>query len=160
MAPTQSAQQTSTIEESKIGEKSNKNFNSAYQDLVKQILYQGLDPTSVNRGAQVLVPTDDYILALEQPKADLSRIQDDIKARRQRQQMREQIAKEEREVKELEGCTFAPILYKKKQTKGKEVTQDGYDDEEPEETPSRDINQFLEDQRRFDDERKMKALQR
>jgi hypothetical protein len=37
----------------------------------------------------VLVPTDDYVLALEQPKADLGKIQDDIKNRRQRQEMRE-----------------------------------------------------------------------
>ena len=42
-----------------------KDFGAAYQDLVKQILFHGLDPNSVHAGAQVLVPTDDYVLALD-----------------------------------------------------------------------------------------------
>jgi uncharacterized Zn finger protein (UPF0148 family) len=64
-------------------------------------------------------------------------------------------------MKELEGCTFAPIIYtKKKKVKEPVQQQEGYDDEEPEEQPVRDINTFLEDQRRFDEERKMKQLQR
>jgi hypothetical protein len=115
------------------------------------MLYQGLDPNSMNRGVQVLVPTEDYVLALEQPKpADLGKIQEDIMARRQRQEMREKIAKEERESKELEGCTFAPAIIRRK------VKEHHEEEEEEDEEHPRDINTFLEDQKRFDEERKFK----
>ena len=57
----------------------------------------------------MLVPTDDYSLAMaEERKVDLSRIQEDLERRRQRQEAREREARAEREAKELEGCTFAP----------------------------------------------------
>ena len=79
------------------------------------MLYQGLNPNSQNSGAQVLVPTDDYALALDQPKAaDLNKIQQDIVARKARQEIRERQAQQERAEKELEGCTFAPQLMTKK----------------------------------------------
>lgn len=58
---------------------------------------------------------------------DLSRIQQDIEARRQKQEARERQAQAEREAKELEGCTFAPKTRKKPSS------------------PARDLNQFLSD---------------
>lgn len=73
--------------------------------------------------------------------------------------MREKIAKEERDIKELEGCTFAPVMMtKKKKVKEAQPSQDGYDDEEPNEPVQRDIYQFLEDQKKFDEEKKLKQL--
>lgn len=50
------------------------------------------------------------------------------------------MAKQEREEKELEGCTFAPVLMTKVK-KFKAVNQEieGYDEEEPEDVPQRDI---------------------
>ena len=60
-------------------------------------------------GGNVLVPTDDYNLAMEgERKVDLNRVQKDIEKRKMKQEMREREAKAEREAKELEGCTFAP----------------------------------------------------
>lgn len=71
--------------------------------------------------------------------------------------MREQMAKQERQEKELEGCTFAPVLMTKaKKVRPANQEAEGYDEEEPEDVPQRDINKFLEDQKKFDDERKMK----
>ena len=68
--------------------------------------------------------------------------------------MREQMAKQEREDKELEGCTFAPVLMTKiKKAKPANQETEGYDEEEPEDVPQRDIGQFLEDQKKFEDER-------
>ena len=56
------------------------------------------------------------------------------------------MAKEERELKELEGCTFAPVMYTKKR-RVKEVQQNENleGEEEVEEPEPRDINKFLED---------------
>lgn len=48
--------------------------------------------------------------------------------------MRERLAKKERDEKELEGCTFAPVMMtKKKKVKDPLPNQEGYDEEEPEE---------------------------
>ena len=66
-------------------------------------------------GGNVLVPTDDYNLAMEsERKVDLNRVQKDIEKRKMKQEMREREAKAEREAKELEGCTFAPQIFTKK----------------------------------------------
>ena len=67
------------------------------------------------------------------------------------------MAKEERELKELEGCTFAPVMYTKKR-RVKEVQQNENleGEEEVEEPEPRDINKFLEDQNRFEYEKKFK----
>ena len=63
----------------------------------------------------MLVPTDDYNLAMEsERKVDLNRVQKDIEKRKMKQEMREREAKAEREAKELEGCTFAPQIFTKK----------------------------------------------
>ena len=66
-------------------------------------------------GGNVLVPTEDYNLAMEsERKVDLNRVQKDIEKRKMKQEMREREAKAEREAKELEGCTFAPQIFTKK----------------------------------------------
>ena len=69
-------------------------------------------------GGNVLVPTEDYSLAMvEDRKVDLSRIQEDLERRRQRQEIREREAKATRDAKEIEECTFAPVLMTKKRKK-------------------------------------------
>ena len=66
-------------------------------------------------GGNVLVPSDDYNLAMEKErKVDLNRVQKDIEKRKLNQEMREREAKMEREAKEIEGCTFAPQIFTKK----------------------------------------------
>ena len=77
------------------------------------MLYQGGQQT----GANVLVPTDDYSLAMDEKKVNLNRIQEDLERRRLRQEAREREALAQREAKELEGCTFAPQLMTKKRTR-------------------------------------------
>ena len=60
-------------------------------------------------GGNVLVPSDDYNLAMEKErKVDLNRVQKDIEKRKLNQEMREREAKMKREAEEIEGCTFAP----------------------------------------------------
>lgn len=55
-------------------------FDKAYKNLVQQMLYQGQAT-----GGNVLVPTEDYTLAMgEDRKVDLSRIQEDLERRRAR----------------------------------------------------------------------------
>lgn len=59
---------------------SGQDFDKAYKNLVQQMLYQGQAT-----GGNVLVPTDDYTLALgEDRKVDLTRIQEDLERRRAR----------------------------------------------------------------------------
>ena len=72
-----------------------------------------LNPPSV--GGNVLVPTEDYHLAAtEERRVDLTRIQEDLERRRARQEARELESMRQKEVKELENCTFAPQINKKK----------------------------------------------
>ena len=64
------------------------------------------------------MPTEDYSLAnAEERKVDLNRIQEDLERRRLRQEAREREAKASRDAKEIEECTFAPILMTKKRRK-------------------------------------------
>jgi len=58
--------------------------------------------------AAVMVPEYDLINVNQQKKADLTRIQKDVEARRIKQEKMAQMKKENDEAKELEGCTFAP----------------------------------------------------
>ena len=79
--------------------------------------------------------------------------------------MREREAQLEREAKELEGCTFAPQLMTKKKkrpaaqrkapaTVSLSITENVPENEETEKT--RELNKFLNDQKRFEERKKQK----
>ena len=146
------------------GNDQKKDFGKAYKTLVQQMLYQ-----SQQTGGNVLVPTEDYTLAMERErKVDLNRVQKDIEKRKLNQEMREREARLEREAKEIEGCTFAPQIFTKKRRTTKKQNPPatvslsisgnaaGSTEEETQrEEGSRELTKFLNDQKRFEDRKKL-----
>ena len=117
-----------------------KDFGKAYQKLIHQMMAED------KQTAAVLVPEHDLMNQNEMNrKVNLNRFQQDIEARRLKQEARERQAQLEREAKELEGCTFAPKT--KKSRRGVQA-----------DSPARDLNKFLLDQQRFEEEKRMKAV--
>ena len=101
-------------------------------------------------------------------KVDLNRVQKDIEKRKLNQQMREREAQLEREAKEIEGCTFAPQIFTKRNRPTKkqnppatvslsisENVAGSTEEESQKEEGSRELTKFLNDQKRFEERKKL-----
>ena len=97
-------------------------FGKAYNKLVKKFYHE--------QGPNLLIPEEDLHKA-EQKGLDIREVQRRIVEDAQRKEEKIRIMKQMQEEKELEGCTFAPVMKtKKKNANGGE---------------KRDLNKFLED---------------
>lgn len=91
--------------------------------------------------AAVFIPEQDLAYVQQQKRSvDLTRIQQDIELRKLKAKAREEQAQKEKLNRELDGCTFAPRMATRKKS------------------PDRDLNRFLEDQERFQEEKRMKQV--
>ena len=118
-------------------------FDKAYQKLVKKFANE--------QGANMLIPEED-LHRVENRGVDINEVQRKIQeqARKKEEKMLQmRLVKQE---KEMEGCTFAPIIYTKKTNK-KGGGQGQQEDK-------RDLNTFLEDQKRFEEQKAQKQRER
>ena len=100
-------------------------FDKAYQKLVQKFYKE--------QGPNMLIPDEDLNKA-EPAKVNIAEKQRKMYEQLQKKEEKLQMMREIQEQKALEGCTFAPERVTKKK--------------QPEE--KRDLNKFLEDQKRFE----------
>ena len=97
-------------------------------------------------GNNMLIPDLD-LDKIHATKVDVEEIQRKIQEAAERKEEKMRMIKYEQEQKEMEGCTFAPQLATKKKKRGTEGE-------------ARDINKFLEDQKKYEEQRRLKAIER
>jgi len=86
----------------------------------------------------MLIPDED-LNKVEVTRVDILELQKKIQEANDRKEDKIRMMKVEKEEKELEGCTFAPVMYTKK---NKKVTEE-----------KRDLSKFLEDQKKYEEAR-------
>ncbi|TNV84608.1 hypothetical protein FGO68_gene10178 [Halteria grandinella] len=115
-------------------------FNKAYSKLVKKFYYQQ------EQGANILIPEEDLMRVEEEEHYsqstkgfDPNEVQRRIEEQQRKKEEKLEQMRRDKEAKELEGCTFAPQIKSQ---------------------PRRDVNKFLEDQKRYLEEKEKRAKMR
>eukprot|EP00347_Sterkiella_histriomuscorum_P024180 403332030 len=115
----------------------NKDFNRAYQKLVQKL--------GQEEGAHLLIPQEDLVRLQNQHKLDVNELSHKINQFEEKKRQKIHLLKEEKDQKEIEECKFQPEILTRKRNEAPQ---------------HRNLDQFLQDQKRYEELKKQKQSER
>ncbi|CDW71596.1 UNKNOWN [Stylonychia lemnae] len=123
--------------ETKVDPENEQDFRKAYQRLVEKL--------GKEEGAHLLIPQDDLKKMQQSQKLRVEDIQQKVIQFEDKKRQKIHLLKEEKESKEIEECIFTPQIMTRKRNEAPQP---------------RNLDQFLQDQKRFEELKKQKQQER